>query len=156
MHGSTERSTRVSEAADLAQKFFDGGLNCAESTLAALAIHLGKAESNIPRIATAFGGGMSRTRNACGAVTGALMALGLLYGRSHASDDRNRCYSLAAELIQRVQERFGSTNCYQLTGLDFNQPEGQQTYKDKIHGELCVPLVRFAIDTVMELARRRE
>jgi len=145
----------VSEAADLAQQYFDGGFNCAESTLVALAIHFGKTAPNIPSIATAFGGGMARSRNVCGAVTGALMALGLLYGRSHRDDDKERCYTLAAELIQAVQLRSGSINCFDLTGLDFTQPDGQQAYKEKVHGEVCVPLVRYIADRVMELTGRK-
>jgi len=145
----------MSEAADLAEKYFDGGFNCAEATLGALAIHFGKTAPNIPSIATAFGGGMARTRNICGAVSGALMALGLLYGRSHSHDDRDRCYALASELIRDVQSRSGSINCYELTGLDFSQPDGQQVYKEKVHGEVCVPLVRYIADRVMELTGRK-
>jgi C_GCAxxG_C_C family probable redox protein len=145
----------VSEVADLAEKYFDGGFNCAESTLVALAIHFGKTAPNIPSIATAFGGGMARTRNVCGAVSGALMSLGLLYGRSHSGDDKERCFALASELIQAVQSRWGSVNCFDLTGLDFTQPDGQQAYKEKVHGEVCVPLVRFIADRVMELTGRK-
>lgn len=144
----------MSEAADLAEKYFDGGFNCAESTLVALAIHFGKTAPNIPSIATAFGGGMARTRNVCGAVSGALMALGLFCGRSHSGDDKERCYALAAELIQAVQSRSGSINCFDLTGLDFALPDSQQAYKDKVHGEVCVPLVRYVVDKVMEMTGR--
>lgn len=146
----------VFEAAELAEKYFDGGFNCAESTLIALAIHLRKTAPNIPSIATAFGGGMARTRNVCGAVTGALMAMGLLHGRSHRGDDKNRCYALGAELIQAVQSHSGSINCFDLTGLDFNLPDSQQAYQDKVHGEVCVPLVRFIVDKVMEMVGRKE
>jgi C_GCAxxG_C_C family probable redox protein len=146
----------MSEAADLAQEYFDGGFNCAESTLVALAIHFGKTAPNVPSIATAFGGGMARTRNVCGAVSGALMALGLLCGRSHSSDDKDRCYALASELIQAVQSHCGSINCFDLTGLDFTQPDHQQAYKEKIHGEVCVPLVRYIVDRVMEMTGRKK
>ena len=40
----------------------------------------------VPRIASGFGGGIGRQGETCGAVTGGVMALGLIYGRDAAED----------------------------------------------------------------------
>ena len=51
-------------------------MNCAESTLKSVCEYIGADDKLLPRIATAFGGGMGGSQSVCGAVTGALMALG--------------------------------------------------------------------------------
>jgi len=64
----------MSEIQDYAQSLFDGSLNCAESTILALTKFFGIQSPVIPRIATGFGGGFSRTKNVCGALSGGIMA----------------------------------------------------------------------------------
>ena len=68
-----------------AEESFAGGLYCAESVLLSLARAEGIESELLPKVATAFCGGMSRSCGTCGALTGAIMGLGLALGRSKAS-----------------------------------------------------------------------
>jgi len=116
------------EAARMSGEFFQSGYYCAESVLMAVAVHRGEHSDLIPRIATGFCGGMSRTNGTCGAVSGAIMSLGLALGRNSADESVDKVYAATRELLDRFGRTFGSTNCRQLLGCDLGTPEGQATY----------------------------
>ena len=63
-----------------AVKLFESGYNCAQAVAAAFADVTGLEEKQAARMASAFGGGMGRLREVCGAVTGAAVVLGLRHG----------------------------------------------------------------------------
>lgn len=98
-------------------------LNCAEAVLLTLARYYGWKQDYIPRIATPFGGGLGGTQRTCGALSGALMALGILYGREEGGD-KTPSYEKAKALIADFSARFGEPECRTLTGIDF-AGEGQ-------------------------------
>ena len=72
----------IPEVRRSAEDSFAAGFYCAESVVMAIAKAEGIESELLPRIATGFGGGMARTCGDCGAVTGAMMAVGLALGRS--------------------------------------------------------------------------
>ena len=93
-------SLRVS----LAHSRFSEGYSCSQSVLAAFAPELGLDADAALRVSAAFGGGMGRTGGTCGAVTGALMALGLKYGATVADPvAKERTYALTREFIAQVR-----------------------------------------------------
>ncbi|MHB1133353.1 MAG: C-GCAxxG-C-C family protein [Chloroflexota bacterium] len=113
---------------------------------------------DIWRLATGLGAGLSRQGEVCGALLGGTAACGLILGRQRQAghDDRfelrNDVYAKVQELSRRFRERFGAIECGELTGCDFNTPEGQSTYKEKsLLGSLCVPVVQFVVETVPAL-----
>jgi C_GCAxxG_C_C family probable redox protein len=112
----------------------------------------------IPRIATAFGGGIGLTgRAVCGAVAGSVMAIGLKHGREEPSQPNEQAYALAREFCQRFAEETGSVSCRQLTGVDLTTPEGQRTFDiSGIRQRVCLPAVGAAFRLVMELLHRPE
>jgi C_GCAxxG_C_C family probable redox protein len=58
---------------------FLSGYNCAQSILLTMSEHRDGENVLIPRIATAFGGGIGRCGSICGALTGGVMAIGIKY-----------------------------------------------------------------------------
>ncbi len=64
------------------------------------------------RLGAFFGGGM-RHGEVCGAISGALMALGLRYG-----DEDNRKCSKSTQFLHGFQREFGSILCRELIGQD--------------------------------------
>jgi C_GCAxxG_C_C family probable redox protein len=82
----------VAEVGRMAEEAYDSGLYCAEAVVTALARAQGIESDLIPKIATAFCGGLSRTCGPCGALTGAIMGLSLSLGRSDAKQPVNACY----------------------------------------------------------------
>ena len=82
----------------------------------------------IPKIATGFCGGISRTCGMCGAVSGAIMALNIFYGRNIANEPTDENYSAVRKFLGDFEKRFGSSNCKELTGCDLGTEEGHNTF----------------------------
>ena len=58
----------------------------------------------------------------------------------------------AVAVFRRFEEAFGALDCRTLTGLDFNEEHPQEEL-DRVHGDVCVALVRFVAGaTLAELA----
>lgn len=65
---------------ETAERLFLQGYNCAQSLAGAFADVTGLEQAVMLRLASSFGGGMGRLREVCGAVTGSLMILSMVYG----------------------------------------------------------------------------
>ncbi len=101
------------------------------------------------RVAGAFGGGMARSGETCGCVTGSLMVIGLTYGKTQKDDDesRERCYSLAQELMDAFRGRNGALLCRELLGADVSTPEGIARVREKdLFRTVCPKFVKDAGD----------
>ena len=96
--------------------------------LLALAEQQGIRSDVIPTIATGFCGGMSRTGNLCGAVSGGVMALGLAFGRHTPQDSREPAYTAVQAFLIGFEARFGSLTCPGLTGCHLGTPEGMEKF----------------------------
>jgi C_GCAxxG_C_C family probable redox protein len=143
----SKRPDDVEAAVRRGLEIFDQGLSCAESVTTVGMERLGRSSDLVPRIATGFAGGVSRTRSLCGALAGGVLVLGAAYGRDRLGDDRSRLQSEVQALVGLFRERFGSDNCYALTGLDFNTLEGMDAYKAKVHDQ-CRTYVAMVIETL--------
>jgi len=84
----------------------------------------------IPRIATGFCSGFSRTGGLCGAVTGAVMGISLALGRSAPAAQIDPAYAAVRSFLERFEARFGACNCLELTGVHLGTPEGQAAFKE--------------------------
>ena len=82
--------------------------------------------SEMLRIATPFGGGMGVAEDTCGVLTGGMILIGLKYGRSSLDGDKQRTYRIAKRYFNWFIEAFGSTNCRQLNGGEYNTPTHRQ------------------------------
>jgi len=140
------------QIADKAASKFLGGFNCAESVLLALAEHQGVNSPFIPKIATPFGGGIARSASVCGCVTGALMGIGMKYGRMRSTEDRLKAYSVGSRFMAAFEKRFGSLICYDLIGCDFQTPEGHRRFEE-LRASRCASFVKGAIEIVLEIEK---
>lgn len=100
----------------LAGDLFWGGYNCAQSVAVAFCDVTGLEKDFAARMASSFGGGMGRQREVCGAVSGMLMVLGLLYGYDTPGDDvsKKRQYQDIQALCGRFREEVGSIVCREI------------------------------------------
>ena len=118
---------------------------------------LGLESPSVPRIATPFGGGIGGLGSVCGAVVGAVMAIGLARGREQPEQPRAQAYAAAQQLYRRFQEEMGSTVCRELTGIDLSTPEGlQQLYSSDVRQRVCLPAVAAAYRLALELLHEPE
>lgn len=126
---------------------------CAESVVRVIAEVGGKESDDAIRMATGFCSGMARTCGQCGAVSGALMGMGLYAGRSEPGADYAPMYAITQEFLDKFKSEYPSINCYELIGCDFATPEGQAKYKDENKREECLDFVVFAADTAISILR---
>ncbi len=97
---------------------------------------------------------MARTAQMCGAVTGALMVIGLAHGGTAAGDQpaREKTYAATQELWARFRERHGSLACRDLLGVDIGAPQGlAAAVQSGVFRSLCPVFVRSAADIAAQL-----
>ncbi len=142
-------------AAEMATACFDAGNNCAESVLRAFAADLGvEVEAAVVPLATGFGGGMGRAGDVCGALSGAVMALGLAFGRLEGDDReaKERCYAKVSSLRERFQAACGAVDCRELTGVDLQAEAGRAAAREPaIRQDVCRRCVHEAARLAAEL-----
>ncbi|WP_432735619.1 C-GCAxxG-C-C family protein [Maridesulfovibrio sp. FT414] len=134
--------------------YFENGFLCAESVLLEGAEALNINNPAIPGMATVFCSGTSRTCGTCGAYQGALLLISLLHGRSNADQDLDFCYDLAQQMTDWFTNRFGSVNCYKITGCNFLEDEGRIKFREGgIKENVCYPLVEETAEFVINLLK---
>ena len=86
--------------------------NCAQTSFAVLQEQFELDGDTVLKALTAFPGIALRCET-CGAVTGSLMALGLIFGREELDDEQGflRAVTIARTFCERFEEELGSTMC---------------------------------------------
>ncbi len=99
-----------------AAELFLQGYNCAQSVAVAFCDVTGLSESQSARMVSAFGGGMGRMREVCGAVSGMYFVLSWLYGYDTPGDDKRKMvlYRQVQELAGKFREENGSIVCREI------------------------------------------
>ena len=99
-----------------AAELFLSGYNCAQSVAVAFCDVTGMEEKAAARTVSAFGGGMGRLREVCGAVSGMFFVLSLLYGYDTPGDDvsKMKLYTEVQELAGKFRENCGSIVCREI------------------------------------------
>ena len=95
--------------ADKAVEYYSHNFNCSQGIFAAYAVENGLDEKLALKIGTNFGGG-ARKGEMCGAVAGALMVIGLLYGHYDGKDldSKAKAYAMSEEYMNRFIQANGS------------------------------------------------
>ncbi len=122
---------KVSDVRERARKNFSKGYNCAECVLEAV---LENCDTGLPKdsmkLASGLGGGVGLYGDTCGAITGAVLAVGAVHGRSglpEGDDPKTVAKSAGAQLYGKpglyrvfnqlpnmVKEKYGNTLCREL------------------------------------------
>ncbi len=138
----------MSDKTERAAELFQKGYNCSQSVIGAYAEELGVPEETALRMAAGFGGGIGRCGEACGALTGGVMVIGLREGSAEADPAaKQRAYEATRAFVEAFRARNGATTCRDLLGVDINDREAHQRARDE--GRLkadCADLVRGAAE----------
>ncbi len=122
---------------EYAEKSYSDGLYCAESVVLSITKSHGIESDLLPKIASAFCSGMSRTCSTCGALTGAVLGISAVLGRSGPEESVNDVYDATSTLVDQFEKEFGSKNCHELLGCDLGTPEGQAHFKNNKLNNQC-------------------
>lgn len=142
--------SRARKAVDL----YNQGFTCSQAVLMAFADDFGMDRDTALRVACGMGGGMGRTDQVCGAVTGAIMVLGLRYGMTDPSrqEDKLGTYAKVRDFVESFTRACGSTGCTDLIGCNLSTPEGLERCKaEELSYRVCPPLVESAVKILEEM-----
>ncbi len=137
-----------------AMKIMEQEHGCSESVLLAVSQEYGIESEIIPKIASCFAGGIGNSGSVCGAVTGAVMAIGLIVKDGKSMDDYLKKLAMAQEFRQRFEDEMKAINCQELTGINLTTPEGIDEFmKSDIPQKVCFPAVGKAFNIVMDILK---
>ncbi len=149
----------MSDKGKKAKALFLAGANCAQAVLGAFADEYGLPEETAFRLAAGFGGGIARMREVCGALSGMVMAAGLLFAEGRIGDKaaKDAHYALIRRLADRYRERAGgSIVCRELLGLAPRQcdaPVSEARTVEYYRKRPCARLVEIAAEILEEALR---
>ena len=142
------------ERSEHAKELFLEGNNCTQSVLLSFADEYGYSKELALKISAGFGGGMGKTQETCGAVTGAIMVLGILKGEKVNNNDelKSQTYASVKELTRDFVAEYQTTQCRDLIGCDLNTPEGSEKFKEEMIMEtVCAGCVGRAVQIVKSI-----
>ena len=134
-----------------ARELFQSEYNCAESVLMALAEGQGIESEWIPRLATGFGGGIARTGQMCGALSGAIIGMGLVLGRDEPDVKPDEFYAAIQKLLGDFEAIHGTIQCHALIQLDLTTAEGRTSYRARGTTARCLDYVEEAARCALNL-----
>jgi C_GCAxxG_C_C family probable redox protein len=140
-------------AIEKARGFQKEGFSCSQAVLGAYCERFGLDKNQALKISSSFGGGMHLNQT-CGAVTGALMVIGLKYGRIKADDlaAKTKNIEVVNQFAQKFKQRHKSISCTELLGCDISTPQGLQIAKDNnLIKQFCPQYVQSACEILEEI-----
>ena len=139
--------------AGVAVELFGRELHCSQAVVAAYAEDCGISYEQAVRIGSCLGSGM-RKGAVCGACTGALIVLGLLYGQ-HSENDaegRQRSNKVNDLLMERFSALCGSYGCKEILGCDISTSEGLAYARSNgLFAKSCPKAVENAVQAIEEI-----
>lgn len=135
--------------AEYAVDSFNNGCSCAQAVFTTFCEEYGIDKKLGLKIACPFGGGMGHTGEVCGAVTGALLVLGLKYGQD---DPENRYaklmnYLTVQDFVSRFRKRNGTINCSELIKYDLGDEQQLNAARQTdIFTTMCPKYVEDAVE----------
>jgi C_GCAxxG_C_C family probable redox protein len=118
--------------------------------------YLGIRDSVLPQLASGFGGGVGHKGSLCGALTGAVMAVGMKMGRTDPKDRGTliKVYDKCQHIWDQFEREFGNVNCFNITGVHLDNEEERQKWLTAGGREKCADLVekttRMLCDSLYE------
>lgn len=135
------------------RELFLQGIDCSQVVTETFADRMRMDRKQARKIASCFGGGMMDGET-CGAVTGALMVIGMLYGHSENGDAEQKAIMMKkAEAFKSLfLEKHPSCICKKLLGYDISNPaEKKQVLEKGLLLELCPAIVEDTIQILNKI-----
>ncbi len=144
----SKEQEKIMTRSDDAQEDFKNGFTCSSAVFSAFSGEMGLDGETAKKIACGYGAGISRTGNICGAVSGAIMVIGLKYGKTKRGDDAatEKTRTLVRKFMHEFTQRNGSINCTELLGYNLSKPEEyEKARENKLFVTKCPDLVCDAV-----------
>lgn len=137
--------------AEKAKALFMEGANCAQAVCGAFAAECGISKEQALILSSGFGGGVGRMREVCGAVSGMVLVLNMLYGAGNAGDKnaKDSHYARIQSVANAFKTECGSIVCRELPGLDKKAPtpaESEARTPEYYKKRPCADMVALAAE----------
>lgn len=144
--------TKVHDAVSM----YRDGFVCSQALVSTYGVQFGLDREMALKLAAPFGGGMARMGETCGAVSGAMVVIGLKYGNTKPKDKKTRekMYDMVREFVREFESRHGSIRCRDLLGCDISTAEGwKAAKKEKLFKNVCPKYVQDAAQIIEQMLR---
>lgn len=148
-----EGGTKVDKV-DEALDCFKQSFNCSQAIVSTYGPGFGLDRETALKASALFGGGIARSGETCGAVTGALMVIGLALGKPNAEDKEavKQANRMANLFLERFRKRNFTVLCRELLGCEVATPEGMKFLKENnLREQLCSRFVKDSAEILEEL-----
>ena len=132
---------------DAASAVFSSGFNCAQSVFSVFCEKYGIDKEAAFKLSGGLGGGF-RSGEVCGAVSGAVLVVGLKYGQYIAEDKEAKliCNAKTEEFLNEFRKRNNSIICRDILGVDTSTEDGRKQAMDRnLFRTICDDMVRSAV-----------
>ena len=143
----------MSTKSDLATAHFHSGFNCAQSVAAVFCEKYGVDKNSVVKMCSGLGAGF-RSGEICGAVSGAVLAIGFKYGQNIAEDKvaKDNCNAKTVEFMNLFRVKNKSVVCREILGFDLSiKEEYEQAQEQNLFKTMCVDMVVSAVELLEEL-----
>ncbi|NVO11491.1 MAG: C_GCAxxG_C_C family protein [Bacteroidales bacterium] len=134
---------------DESLSLFKSGNSCAQSILMPFGKEYFKNPEDSARLAAGFEAGIAFKGEVCGAVSGAVMAIGLKYGHSNPSEElsKEQLYKLTKEYLTTFESKCGSTVCNKLLNVDISTQEGiDHAISNNLFDKVCTNAIKTSAE----------
>jgi C_GCAxxG_C_C family probable redox protein len=131
---------------------FRNALNCSQAMLTVFGEPYGIDARMAMKLGRPLGGGMGHMARTCGALSAALLVLGIAKDDPEEGEARRLLHRSVQELFRRFEDRHGTTLCKELLGADMSTEEGNRKIREeKLVTKMCHLFVRDAAQILSEL-----
>lgn len=142
-----------------AKNGFKQGLNCSECVMTAMMHNFDTGlPAEVIKLATGFGGGMGHTKNTCGAITGAVMALSAMVGRENPTAKETMperiaelqdIYGVVGKMVNEIKDEYGTLICSELCN-----PHGE--WEGKARKKNCMQMIGYCAGLAAKYAEENK
>ena len=113
-------------------EYFKQGYNCSQAVVLTFKDVLTIDAEELCKIVSPFGGGLSRMRETCGAVSGMVLVLGNVIGYStpEMGEKKHELYKNTQEILKIFEKRYGSLTCRVLLNLSVQHDDPKPSPRD--------------------------
>jgi len=143
----------MSSRANMAVSIFNSGFNCAQSVVVVFCEKYNIDKEIALRMASGLGAGV-RSGEICGAVSGAVLVIGLKYGQSTKEDKiaKENCNNKTVEFMNLFRQRNKFLVCREILGFDLSRAEEYEQAKNQnLFNTVCVEMIKSAVLLLEEL-----
>jgi C_GCAxxG_C_C family probable redox protein len=144
----------ASQRAAEAVAAFNSGFSCSQAICTTYFQAFGIDRVTARKVSCGFGAGIARSSNICGAVSGAIMVIGLAYGMARSGDAaaKEKTYRAVNEFLKEFKRRNGEVNCTPLIGFNLSDPTQLEMAKErKVVMTKCPRFVKDAAEILDDI-----